>query len=141
MLNRPLTLSDFAGQWRIGRRIDDYRDKRIGQFDGTATIARSASGMLYTEEGVLTLEGATPMRASRQYHWNSANGAIRVDFEDGRFFHSFEPATGKSDAVHLCGEDEYRVIYHFMNWPEWRAEWRVRGPRKDYRMRSDYSRA
>ena len=43
-------------------------------------------------------------------------------------------------ADHWCDPDTYKVRYDFREWPLWRAEWRVTGPRKDYVMRSVYTR-
>ena len=141
MLNRRLLPSDLAGRWRLTRRIDDFRDRRVGTFRGFADVDLSADGFTYGETGTLRLEGSAPMAATRRYLWRVDGGRVLVSFEDGRFFHGFDPGLGRSDAVHRCGEDDYRVIYTFLKWPDWRAEWRVRGPRKDYRMLSDFVRA
>ena len=61
-----------------------------------------------------------------------------VDYADGRPFHEFDPARPR--AAHWCDPDDYRVRYDFTRWPLWRAEWEVRGPRKDYLMMTDYRR-
>ena len=47
---------------------------------------------------------------------------------------------GPLDAWHDCLPDFYEVSYNFTHWPEWRSIWRVRGPKKDYTMISDYRR-
>jgi len=41
-------------------------------------------------------------------------------------------------AEHDCPPDHYRVRYDFRSWPRWQADWRVRGPRKDYTLGSAY---
>ena len=59
-------------------------------------------------------------------------------FEDGRPFHDV-PTEGGA-VSHWCAPDRYDGHYDFSRWPEFRVEWRVRGPRKDYQMVTDYRR-
>ncbi|MCB2110771.1 MAG: trigger factor [Defluviimonas sp.] len=129
-------LQDFEGAWRISRRIDDRRGP-AARFDGTAVFSPVAGGLFYRETGLLCISGGGSYQAGRCYLWRSGPaGTIVVDHADGRAFHSFCP--GREDARHLCGADDYRVRYDFGDWPRWRAEWRVLGPRKDYLMISHY---
>jgi hypothetical protein len=44
-------------------------------------------------------------------------------------------------AAHECAPDQYRVGYDFRAWPRWMANWRVRGPRKHYRIVSTFTRS
>ncbi|HEY0276203.1 MAG TPA: DUF6314 family protein [Paenirhodobacter sp.] len=131
-----LDLMDFEGEWGLGRRI--FQASGAGHFTGRAVLRAEAAGLRYHEEGLLYLPGAAPMRAERDYLWRRAGGRIAVLFPDGRPFHDFIPGTA-CEAAHWCDPDDYRVSYAFNLWPEWRAEWHVRGPRKDYRMVSRYT--
>lgn len=132
----------FEGLWEIERDIEDVRAGRAGRFVGRASFRPSADGLAYREEGELTLEGAAPMAASRDYLWRDGpGGAIEVLFGDGRFFHAFHPDEAAPAAVHACDPDTYRVRYDFSRWPRWQADWRVTGPRKDYAMLSRFRRA
>jgi hypothetical protein len=135
-------LEAFAGEWEIARTIEDVRAGRQGRFSGRAAFRPAAGGALdCREEGTLVLDGAPPMTASRTYRWrDGGGGVIEVRFGDGRFFHRFLPEEPIPTDVHLCGSDTYRVRYDLARWPLWRAEWRVRGPRKDYTMLSTYLR-
>ena len=134
-----MRLCDFAGDWLVARAIEDRRQGRAGRFDGTAAFGPDGDGLAYAETGVLGYPGATPMRASRRFLWRGDDaGGIDVLFEDGRFFHRFEPLLSRPEAIHLCGDDRYFVRYDFEAWPDWRCEWRVHGPRKDYRLASEY---
>lgn len=135
-----LALRDFAGAWAIERRIDDFALGRVGTLSGTAMLSPAPWGLAYYEQGLLQMENAPPMQAERHYRWAQQQGRIDVRFDDGGHFHHFTPSIGRAAATHLCGEDEYRVIYTLTRWPDWRAEWRVRGPRKDYRMVTEYTR-
>lgn len=132
-------LSDFIGTWQLSRRIVEA-DGRCATFTGTACFTPDAEGLSYREEGLLSLPGSpAPIRAERSYLWREDGDEIVVLFGDGRPFHRFAPA--RPEAAHWCDPDDYRVHYDFSRWPVWRAEWRVKGPRKDYRMSGEYGRA
>jgi hypothetical protein len=130
-------LRDFEGRWRIARTIED-RLGGEGRFDGEAVFAAQGAVLHYRETGELRLGDGPGFQAERSYLWRQAGGRIAVDFADGRAFHEFDPAA--PDARHLCIADDYAVRYDFAGWPDWRAEWTVQGPRKDYTMVSRYRR-
>jgi hypothetical protein len=137
-----MRLAAFAGLWQIERDIDDRRAGRGGRFAGEGAFTPDADGLAYAEAGTLTLIGAPPMTATRRYRWREAGaGFIEVRFEDGRLFHRFDAEEAAPAAEHDCPPDRYRVRYDFSRWPQWQAEWRVSGPRKDYLALSRYRRA
>lgn len=136
-----MRLSDFAGHWRLSRRIEDHAAGQVGLFEGEAVFTADAGGLAYREEGTLRFGSGAPMRAERRYFWREVERRIVVTFADGAPFHDFTAAGQGSGTPHLCGADLYRVTYDFAHWPAWRAEWQVAGPRKDYTSISDYSRA
>ena len=131
-------LRRLAGRWRLARRIEDGRGPG-GSFDGAAVFLQVADGLDYSETGELVLGQGAPMRAERRYLWRAAGGRVAVFFADGRAFHDFDPAGARAEARHLCGADIYDVTYDFARWPDWETVWRVRGPRKDYRMVTRYA--
>ncbi|WP_413869689.1 DUF6314 family protein [Albidovulum sp.] len=131
-------LEDFAGRWRVERRIDDRLGGVTGRFEGGAWFRPVPQGLAYREEGRLRLGAGPEVVAVRDYLWREEGGRIVVDHADGRPFHAFDPTA--PEGSHWCDPDDYRVRYDFSRWPEWRAEWTVRGPRKDYRMESIYTR-
>ena len=125
-------LQDFAGDWRLTRRIADRAGGQCLRFAGTARFVPDGGGLAYEERGVLRLPGQPPFEAHRRYLWREEGGLIVVEHGDGRAFHAFDPAA--PEAEHLCPPDTYRVAYRFARWPLWSALWTVAGPRKDYRM-------
>ena len=126
--------------WAVERRIDDRLSGQPGRFEGQAVFRTAGEGLVYHEEGWLTLGTATALFASRDYLWRAEGERIAVDYADGRHFHDFDPAEGA--AVHACDPDSYRVTYDFSGWPDtWQSEWAVSGPRKDYVMTTYYLRA
>lgn len=140
-------LADFAGRWRLERRILDRLAGVEGRFEGEATLTPAPAlpgapaTLLYAERGLLTLGTAPPMTAERRYLWaQGPDGRIAVRFDDGRPFHGFDPGAGTVEAAHRCDPDDYRVAYDFAAWPDWQSTWNVTGPRKNYRMESRYRR-
>jgi hypothetical protein len=131
--------TDFEGDWAVARDILDRTGGPTGRFTGVARFTAMPWGLAYAEEGELRLGGGAGLRATRAYRWIFGAEGVEVFFDDGRYFHAFR--WDAAEAEHLCGDDLYRVKYGFQDWPAWTAEWNVRGPRKDYRMRSTYRRA
>ncbi|MEM9582452.1 MAG: DUF6314 family protein [Pseudomonadota bacterium] len=135
-------LEQFNGRWALTRVIKDRLTETEGRLSGQATFTAQEDGAyLYLEEGELNYGDQTPMAASRKYIWRQKEKGIAIQFEDGRDFHMIEADKLMPDAMHHCDPDMYHVSYDFTSWPNWRAAWRVVGPRKDYRMMSSYARA
>ncbi len=134
----PQALTDFAGNWRIMREIADQKAGQVGRLTGEARFTADAEGLAYHESGWLEMGGGR-MQATRDYLWRE--GAERVDvlFGDGRYFHSFDLGQSAPEAAHWCDPDQYDVTYDFSDWPCWRSVWIVKGPRKDYRMETQFS--
>lgn len=133
------SLADFCGSWSLTRRIEDARAQEVLHLTGTVRFTRNAHGLTCNEEGTLIRPGQPPMTATRRYLWRQDEERILVLFADGRPFHMFVPGQ-RASAKHDCEPDTYAVDYDFSAWPIWHAVWTVRGPRKDYVMRSDYRR-
>ena len=131
-----LGAQDFAGRWRIDKRIDDRHAGQGGRFTGTGTFAPEGRPGLWrqAEDGELTLGTGPAFAARRAYLWAWDAAGVAVHFDDGRPFHRFVPDGLAAGTDHPCGADLYRVTYDFTLWPRWRATWEVTGPRKDYTM-------
>ena len=127
-------LSDFEGDWRIMRTITNASGPDA-TFVGRANWTPKGEGLLYVETGELHMSGQPAMHAERRYFWDAQLG---VWFDDGRFFHQV-PASG-GDTAHWCDPDQYDVHYDFSGWPSFETRWKVRGPRKNYAMITQYSR-
>lgn len=127
-------LQDFEGRWHLERHILSTQGPDA-RFEGRAVWSRTDGGLLYLEEGQMTLEGHPPMHAERRFFWAED---LSVFFEDGRFFHRV-PGQG-GDTAHWCDPDSYTLHYAFREWPVFHVHWRVSGPRKDYQARTQYTR-
>lgn len=135
----PVSIQDFAGQnWQISREIRDHLTGQINHFAGQASFTAQGAHWRYREVGQLTLPSGQVLNSERSYHWRPMAGKIAVDFDDGRPFHHIKLGKARPSAEHLCDPDYYKVAYDFAQWPEWRADWQVHGPRKHYKMISEY---
>ena len=128
-----IALTDLIGRWRLVRTIT-HDDGLVGRAEGEAAWRETGEGAVQEESGLLHLPGVVPLKFERSYHWRG----LEVSFPDGRPFHAV-PADG-GVAEHWCDPDRYAVRYDFSRFPDWRASWRVDGPRKGYLMVTDYTR-
>lgn len=129
-------LGDFEGLWQLVRRIEQD-NAPDADLRGSAILRPNAAGMSYSEAGLLRVGHHAPVNAERRYLWRSGpGGVIEVLFEDGRPFHVIDPDDPQDR--HWCDPDMYDVSYDFTRWPDWSSVWQVRGPRKSYRMVSQY---
>jgi hypothetical protein len=127
----------LEGIWSFTRLIRGH-----GKMDGTGTfIRKDASTLLYSETGQLKLEDGPVFESYRNYIYELKDKKITVLFEDGRFFHELDFDTDvDARGVHECGLDLYRAAYRFRDAHNFRLEWAVIGPKKDYTIRTDFKR-
>ncbi len=135
------SLDAFLGSWTFSREITDHISGAQSHVKGILTFTALADGLLYHETGMLEIKGQRPMQAERRYLWQKAPVGIAVSFEDGRSFHTITLDGLRPHASHHCEPDQYEVDYDFTDWPRWRSVWQVRGPRKDYVLRSHHTRS
>lgn len=128
----------------MARRIEGLNEAQTNPaavFDGIACFTICDEGLLYEEVGELRLPDQTGLQAKRRYIWRStALGGVDVVFEDGSDFHHIDLTGPVATAWFDCLPDFYEVSYNFSRWPDWRSIWRVKGPRKDYTLITDYER-
>jgi hypothetical protein len=142
----------LAGQWSLSRTIDGQdpvKSPLRGSMRGSAVWTPINSGaMAYREEGLLRLNDGAEMQAERDYIYGLHEDGFDV------FFKEFPPrlfqhvALGPDadgglfgNAEHPCGEDIYRSSYRFGRDGNFTICHVVSGPRKNYAMRTDYTRA
>lgn len=128
------------GTWKISRQITDFRILESGHLEGRAQFTSQDSGLFYHERGALTFAGGAPIVAERAYFWTFSDTDVFVAYDDGAPFHSFSLAADHAATPHLCGDDLYTGTYSFVGFPDWQVTWSVKGPRKDYRSITQYTR-
>lgn len=130
---RPRRLRDFHGVWTLDREIV-HADGRRALVAGVSDWQPEGPGLAQQEQGEMRMQGHRPLSVTRRYLWR--RGPL-VRFADGRFFHHVPPLGGAT--AHWCDPDQYDGQYDFTGWPAFSVTWRVRGPRKDYRMVTRYA--
>ena len=141
----PLYISHLRafleGKWKVVRQIDDRRLDQVGGFEGSAGFAVDGDDLIYEEDGELRL-GSHKGPAFQTYRYSfPSNQRAEVCFADGRPFHDLDLTSGHWACRHLCGDDCYEGAFTALDRASWRVVWSVRGPRKDLRLDSHYSRA
>ena len=131
----------LAGSWRIDREYRDGGGHLIGAMTGTGHYTPDTSGLRYTERGTLNSAGyrGEGERRYRLIAQTASRAAIR--FEDGRPFHMLDLSSGRAEVLHLCGDDRYGASYRAFGLGRWTLRWVVSGPRKEYAIESEYTRA
>ncbi|MBT0957139.1 trigger factor [Alphaproteobacteria bacterium KMM 3653] len=134
----PLEPHDFlARRWQLARVIEDSLTASTTRFAGQASVTETGAHWTYAETGHLYLASGQSLVAERSYLWQPSGQGVDISFPDGRAFHRMDLSGGGDH--HWCDPDSYDVTYSFAHWPAWRAVWRVKGPRKDYVMTTDYA--
>ena len=131
----------LIGDWSVERLISDRARGMSGRLNGQATFTPSASGLLYEERGMLSF-GAHCGPAEQSYRFDFPQGLdhASVFFRDGRPFHDLNLSRGSDRVDHGCHPDCYAGLFVALSSTEWRCEWRVTGPRKDYDLVTTYTR-
>ena len=141
-----MTVTDIfnalIGEWKLNRTITPG-----GTFEGTAVFEKKSDTVLeYTEIGVLKTDAGYESEAKRSYEWRLEGGDIVIYFNDGatkgQRFHALNFTEGADAAAdHWCDPDQYDSEYSFADMPNgFTAKHDVKGPRKDYRTLSKYTR-
>ena len=130
----------LTGAWQLRRTITDHRQQRTGRLTGTARFVGSGGEIMWAESGRLVM-GAHDGEAWQHYTLRrKADGGAAILFPDGRAFFDLPSAQTRVSVAHECPPDRYDGTLSVQDSDHWQLQWRVRGPRKDYAMVSDYYR-
>jgi hypothetical protein len=140
-LRRPDFFAMLLGRWGFDREIEGH-----GRMTGVATWVEVGAGRAeYFESGELSMTGGARLRAEQRYAYERMDGGFWVSFagtgelfqrvvfeEDGRSW--------RAAASHLCGGDVYESEYCFPGDGTFAVLHAVKGPKKDYVIRTCYRR-
>lgn len=140
-------LESLEGPWCLSRRIEpDGATMR-----GTAQFTRVSPDVLsYEETGWLTLGNGNVLQSTRRYRFRAQQDGMVIDFDDGpdagKIFVTLTFATtATTDMVaadrHHCGDDVYAVQYKLRLPHAYDTVVSVTGPKKDYRITTQYVKA
>lgn len=145
--------AQFIGNWSFQRRAVSLRNELdlLSTARGTASfIAQSDTLLRYTEEGEHFIPPTAPGHPFfRSYDYTLTEDCIEVLYADG-------PDTGKlyqklvldengtslvAAEEHLCIADHYRSQYTLATAKSFALETIVKGPKKDYRIDTQFIRS
>ena len=132
----------LLGEWSLEREIPG-RGSMKGRARFTLLDAGSA---LYEESGELCLEGGQTLHSRQSYVYEKRQDGFAVRFADTReLFHVMRfVASGDglvAEARHLCVNDLYVSGYTVRADGSFEVRHQVRGPQKDYVIRTLYQRS
>ena len=134
----------LEGSWLFQRSLSNF-----GKVNGVASFIQTDKNFLYyKEEGSLILQSDDRISCFQEYIYRCVNDAIVVYFSSDvqvsreflrlEFFSESDSAIAR--ASHLCGEDNYDACYEIYDEDNFCVTFEVRGPKKDYKTTSHYSR-
>jgi hypothetical protein len=129
----------LAGDWIMTRRIRFRGTATRGLLEGRASVRTDGHHSSLNEQGLLRLDGREAM-ASQRYALTFRGAVVQVHFRNGSFFHEFELRRCGYTTIYHCGPDQYVGRYRVVDPDVWSLIWCVRGPRKNYDMRTLYRR-
>ena len=132
----------LLGDWSLEREIPG-RGRMKGRARFTLLDAETA---LYEESGELCLEGGQTLHSRQSYVYEKREDGFAVRFAETReLFHVMRFGASGDDLVakasHLCVNDRYLSEYTVRADGSFEVRHQVRGPRKDYVIRTLYRRS
>ena len=132
----------LLGDWSLEREIPG-RGRMKGRARFTLLDAETA---LYEESGELCLEGGQTLHSRQSYVYEKRQDGFAVRFADTReLFHVMRFLASGDDLVcaasHLCMNDLYLSAYTVHSDGNFEVRHEVRGPQKDYVIRTWYQRS
>ncbi len=137
-----LTLDDLIGTWRLWRTVFDRRTQKGSAMWGEATFSPGKEDeLVYVEEVMHRREGKGAYRAKQRYRYKLKEDKLemyRCNEAPNTPFLTLP--TEKLQGKAQCGADRYELDWNFKGTEMFLQRYRVLGPRKDYVIRSLFSR-
>lgn len=135
----PDAIAYLAGRWRLDRGLTDARAGQTGTFTGFGEFVPVPGGLDYTERGELTF-GPHRGPAWRRLRYRGDGALVRVEFDDGRFFHDLDLRGGIWSVTHPCRADGYAGEFRVTSADSFVQDWTVTGPAKDLHLLTTFDR-
>ena len=133
----------FSGTWKVSRTLNA---KPFLEGDAVFRPVPGTDLVHYREEGSVHHPNGFSGSAFREYYFAMHPGGFRIFFDrEGRKeFNTvtLKPVGGciQGNGTHECGRDIYRSQYLFEDGKSWQWINRVKGPKKDYVLHSEFRR-
>ena len=128
----------LLGRWTLRRWLVDRAAGVLGSVDGELVVADRGGRLSWTETGTLRWSGRVAP-VSRVYGFRPGPDGWWLTFADGRDFHPWRPG---EPVTHPCRADTYAgLVVLDPDGRRMRTRWDVRGPAKDQRIVTRFTRA
>lgn len=124
------------GSWSIFRHFG-AQGLAVGQ---AAFTLLTPSLLAYREDLEVHIPGFSEA-VYQEYLYVFEEGCVYKKFKDNRLFYRLEVSNAEATGAHLCGEDHYQAHYSFLGQNNFTLTYRVKGPRKDYEILTEFTRA
>jgi len=135
-------LEMLLGRWSFAREISEH-----GSMNGTAVFQPVSEGRAeYFEFGELALRNGGRLHAEQRYVYKMTDDGFAVYFHatgeifQRAIFSEHENGEWRASASHICNQDVYDSEYCFGESGTFAVRHAVRGPKKDYVIRTVYRR-
>ncbi|WP_213805836.1 DUF6314 family protein [Granulicella sp. dw_53] len=134
-------LERLLGRWAFEREISGH-----GSMVGFAVFEVDGNRVAYRESGEVKLLDGQRVRGEQKYLYESMQNGFAVYFHDtGLLFHQVgltagEDGVWQGNAHHDCKDDVYDSEYVFGRDGTFEVQHQVRGPKKDYVIKTVYRR-
>lgn len=140
--HRVWKLERLLGRWVFEREILGH----ASMVGSAAFDTMDAGRLMYREWGELQLINGSRLRGEQSYLYEGTSAGFAVYFHDtGKLFHRVDLTASEGDvwtgvAHHDCKDDVYDSEYVFRGTETFEVRHAVRGPKKDYTIRTMYRR-
>lgn len=130
---------NLTGTWNVSREIENF-----GSAAGTATFVYKGENSIHYREDIKVEPFTTDSyEAFREYFYkyDKDDDKITMYFKDLQLFSELEISGEKKlSGEHLCGLDNYNVLFNFLSQDKFTTSYHVKGPKKDYKIETTYDR-
>lgn len=132
----------LPGKWQYSRKVTNHKDPSLsGEGHGKCEfVSVDEYDLLYAETGTFNTENGHPLKTFNSYFYvfNANTSTLEKHFVNdtntkGKLFYILSE---DKTASHLCGQDTYKASYEVSKPSEFIITYSVAGPRKDYVLRT-----
>lgn len=140
-MHKAEQFNNFAqGLWKINRTIIHNNPYSHVEISGTASFSLHNDVLLYHEKANLKNLTQYETYGYRRYRYIYDQNAQKLFkyFDDGKLFYELHFENGSASGHHLCNDDTYSAKYQFLSDKNFSLSYEVQGPKKDYRILTEY---
>lgn len=133
--------ASLEGNWHLQRSI--FNEGKVVGRAVFKKLNQDPRTLLYREDGVFTSKDSNAeWTVFREFLYRLEQDKISAYFHEKppRLFHTLVFEDQVAQAKHLCGCDQYDAVYHFKNPQEFTLSYLIKGPKKDLKIHTSFTR-